>query len=166
MRFVVNPEGQVVPDVAEKLPGRGLWVRCQREVVVQAIKGKSFSKAAKQQVQVPVDLAEVAQRLLERRVLDALSLARKAGCVVAGFEKVKAALTSHSVVALLHAGDAGDDGMDKLRPHHELLVCSYFSRQALCAVLGRENVAHVAVLEGQGSAHCLRELRRFTGFIE
>ncbi|HET6224250.1 MAG TPA: DUF448 domain-containing protein, partial [Dongiaceae bacterium] len=37
VRFVVGPDGVLVPDVAGRLPGRGLWVKAQRDVLAAAV---------------------------------------------------------------------------------------------------------------------------------
>ena len=91
VRFVVGPEGQVVPDVAGKLPGRGMYVTASRPILEQARKGQ-FARAAKAPVTVPDNLAEEVERQLAHRVVDLISLARKGGLAIAGFEKVKEAL--------------------------------------------------------------------------
>ena len=36
IRFVASPEGEVVPDLAEKLPGRGFWVLAERAALDKA----------------------------------------------------------------------------------------------------------------------------------
>ncbi|HVG47675.1 MAG TPA: DUF448 domain-containing protein, partial [Rubellimicrobium sp.] len=91
VRFVVGPDGSIVPDIAGKLPGRGLYVTASRPILEQARKGQ-FARAAKAPVTVPEDLADEVERQLAHRVVDLVSLARKAGLAIAGFEKVKEAL--------------------------------------------------------------------------
>ena len=34
VRFAADPDGNVVPDVAAVLPGRGMWVRADRDAVL------------------------------------------------------------------------------------------------------------------------------------
>lgn len=111
IRFVVGPNQQIVPDVAGKLPGRGIYVSASKLLVAEAIAKRLFSKAAKAQVQVPDGLLETLEQQLARRVGEALSLARKAGQVTTGFEKVEAELKKGTVEALIHAEDAGADGI-------------------------------------------------------
>src|SRR5262249_58402582 len=87
IRFVIGPQGEVVPDLARKLPGRGLWIWAERTAVEQAVARKLFAKAARAAVSVPADLAERVERLLLGRALEDLSRARRAGRAVAGFVK-------------------------------------------------------------------------------
>src|SRR5208337_2818665 len=103
IRFVVGPNGAAVPDVKNKLPGRGLWITATREALGEAIKRRVFTRGFKREVRLPPDLAEQTERLLERAVLDALAMAGKAGSVAAGFAKTKAALEHEEVIAVLHA---------------------------------------------------------------
>ena len=166
IRFAVGPEGVVVPDLAAKLPGRGMWVSARASVLTQAVTGKAFARAAKRQVKVPPDLVERVTQQLAQHALQSLSLARRAGLAIAGTEKVQAALSAGKVAWLLHVSDAADDGIAKLRAGEEVRVCRLFDREPLCQIMGRDNLAHVAVLKGQGSAGCVEALTRFTGFME
>src|SRR5262249_60793745 len=112
--FVVSPEGAVVPDLKARLPGRGVWVTASRAAVAAAVARKAFGRGFKRDVRVSPDLVGLTEGLLERRALDALAMAHKAGRVAAGFAKVEAALASEPVVGLIHAADARPDGRRKL----------------------------------------------------
>src|SRR5262249_17240481 len=114
IRFVVGPDGAVVPDLKRRLPGRGVWVTARRQVVAEAVRRRLFARAFKAEVRVPAALPDEVERLLEQSALNALSMAHKAGLVVQGFAKVEAAVASAPVAALVRAQDAGDDGGRKL----------------------------------------------------
>src|SRR5262245_2569812 len=81
IRFVVGPEGHVVPDVKRKLPGRGVWVTATRTAVETAVARRAFGRSFKREVTVAPDLAEETEQLLVRAALDALAIAHKAGLV-------------------------------------------------------------------------------------
>ena len=115
IRFVVSPDGMLVADLAGKLPGRGMYVSANKLLVGEAIAKKAFPRAAQQQVRLPDGFLEKLETQMLGRVLEALSMARKAGQVIAGFDKVEENLKRGKVLALLHAADAGDDGVRKLR---------------------------------------------------
>lgn len=114
IRFVRSPDGIIVPDLATRLPGRGVWVSLDRGAVEAAARQNVFARSLKRQVSVPEDLAGQVERLLRRRCQEALAIANKAGLVVAGFAKVEAALDKGIVLALVHASDAAEDGQGKL----------------------------------------------------
>ena len=109
-----GPDGVLYADPGAALPGRGVWVTARSTARSDAVKGKVFARSLKMDVSVPPDLAEKVGTLLERRALDALSLANKAGRVTTGFEKIDALLVKEPVAALLHARDASSGGSDKL----------------------------------------------------
>jgi len=179
IRFVVGPDGQVVADLKRKLPGRGVWVTATRQALAEAIRRKAFARAFKREVRVQPDLADRVEALLERSALDALAIAHKSGVLAAGFAKVEAALQRGSVIALIHAADAGPDGVTKIaaaarrRPGAQaarIPVVERFSSAQLDLALGRANVIHAALLAGRASdsflARC-RSLERFrTGVPE
>lgn len=165
VRFVIGPEGRIVPDVAGKLPGRGLWVTASATALAEAMKRQLFAKAAKQTVKVDTGLVEQTRSLLRRRALELLSLCRRSGLVSTGFEKVRAGLEKEDVAALLHASDASEDGkrkLDKLLPG--LPVIGWFSREELAPVVGSDNPVHILLRKGGTSETFLAETRRLAGF--
>lgn len=165
IRFVVGPKDVLVSDLAGKLPGRGMYVSASRLTLAEAIAKRAFSRAAKTQVTIPDGLIEVVQKQLARRVAEALSLARKSGQVVMGFEKVEAAAKKGEVEALIHAEDAGEDGIKKLS-FYRGPVFNHLPRDLLSEILGRENGVHAAVIHGPAAAFFIEEARRFALFLD
>lgn len=154
LRFVLDPDKRVVPDLKRKLPGRGVWITGLREAVDKAVRQKSFARGFRQPVTVDPDLAETVEGLLRRAALQDLALANKAGCIVAGFTKVEKALAGERRMVLLHAADAAPDGRRKLdrlvsgKPGAEDEFppsLTGFTSSALSAALGRHNVMHTAI---------------------
>lgn len=165
IRFVVGPGDTLVADLNHKLPGRGLYVSNSRLLVAEAIARRSFSRAAKTQVAIPEGFLDQLESLLARRVAEALSLARKAGEVVTGFQQVEEALSKGKVAALIHADDASEDGVKKLK-REGIPTFGNLPRALLSEVLGKENAVHVAVLKGPAAPFFIETARRFTLFLE
>jgi uncharacterized protein len=170
IRFVVAPDGEVVPDLKAKLPGRGVWVTATQVALGEAIKRNLFARAFKRNVRLASDVVPCTEQLLERAALEALAMAGKAGLVPAGFGKVEAALAYGEVVALLHAAEASVDGVRKLdtvrrRPQAgPIAVIEVLSSTQLDLALGRSNVIHAALLAGASSDTFLARLRRLERF--
>jgi predicted RNA-binding protein YlxR (DUF448 family) len=174
IRFVIGPDGEVVPDLKRRLPGRGLWITAERRAVADAVRRKAFARGFRREVRVAATLPEMVERLLERAALDALSIAHKAGRVVAGFGRIAAALDAGGpVIALIHASDAGADGVRKLaaaarRRFDEavdrLVVVDDFACAQLDLALGRPNVIHAALLAGSASEEFLARCRSLEHF--
>lgn len=165
IRFVVGPDDEVVPDLAGKLPGRGLWVSADAEVLGRAVSRGGFSRAAKQPVKAPVDLVARVEAMLAGRVVDLIALARKAGEAIAGLEKVKAALVANDAVLLVQASDGSLRGRSELRPPRgaeSLITC--LSAHELGLAFGRDSVIHAAVLRGGLGARIKDETSRLAGF--
>lgn len=169
IRFVAGPDGTVVPDLARKLPGRGIWVGADRDSVATAAKKGLFSRAAKTKLTVGPDLADQVEALLARRVLDGLGLARKAGVIISGYEKVVAALATGKVAWLIEASDGAEDGRRKIlaaarkAPTPPRLLGA-FSSDELGLALGGENVIHTALLAGRGLDRWTLDVERLSGF--
>jgi uncharacterized protein len=170
IRFVIGPDGEAVPDLKRKLPGRGVWVTATQEVLADAIKRKALARGFKRDVRLPADLVGRTGQLLERAVLDALAMAGKAGLAVTGFTRVEAALAREDVIALLHAAEASADGVRKLdgarRRHQDrpIMTIGILTSAQLDLALGRPNVVHAALLAGPPSDTFLARLRRLERF--
>ncbi|MDD2324876.1 MAG: DUF448 domain-containing protein [Alphaproteobacteria bacterium] len=143
IRYVVGPESLVVPDVDGRLPGRGLWVEADRKALEQALSKKLFARAAKANVKPCDDLLDLTERLLARRCLSLLGLARSAGIVVTGQPQVEHALSHGQLAYILLAHDAGRDCRKKLT--HAKLASSGFSREELGLALGHAHLASVGI---------------------
>ena len=173
IRFVVAPDGAVVPDLKRRLPGRGVWVTAEMAAVRTAERKHLFAKVFEGPVRVEPGMAERVDELLLAAATGALALARKAGVVVGGFGKVEAALASEPVVAVIHATDAGADGVAKLlgaarRRFGEtgIPVIRIFGADQLDLAFGRTNVIHAALLAGPAGANVLArvgDLVRYRG---
>jgi uncharacterized protein len=169
IRFVAGPDGVVVPDLARKLPGRGLWVAADRASVEAAAKKNLFARAAKAKVAAPGDLATQVENLLKRRLLAGLGLARKAGQTTSGFEKVSQAISAQKVAWLVEASDGAQDGRRKLwalarkQPSVPGLIGA-FTAAELGLALGLENVIHTAFLAGRAADRWAQDVHRLAGF--
>jgi predicted RNA-binding protein YlxR (DUF448 family) len=172
IRFVIGPDQHVVPDLRRRLPGRGVWVTATRAAVAQAVKRRAYARGFKADVGVTPGLADEVERLLERSALDALSMVRKAGRAALGFAQVERALASEPVVALLHAADAGREGVRKLAAARSRLgekaedvpVMDRFTAAQLDLAFGRPNVVHAALLAGSASDGFLARYRNLERF--
>jgi uncharacterized protein len=179
IRLALGPDGQVAPDVRAKAPGRGAWIGVDRETLEAAIAkgklGRALSRAFKQAVQVPADLADQIEKALERAALDRLGLEAKAGELVTGTERIVDAARKGTVELLIHAYDAAADGTRKLDQALRVglgaegtdlqgLVIPA-SRAILSMALGRENVVHLALIAPAAAARVSQALGRWRGYI-
>ena len=176
VRFVIDPEGRVTPDLKERLPGRGLWVTADRAILDQAVARHAFSKAAKRSVKVAPDLAERVTSMARREVAELLGLARKSGQLVAGFEKVEAALrasrttdrTMGKVRVLVAASDGAEDGRGKLArlAGSGVEICAPLTAAELAHALGREHAVHAAIKAGGIAEKTIIASRRLAGLTQ
>lgn len=168
VRFVVDPQGSVVPDVAAKLPGRGMWVSASRDTLEQAVAKGHFSRAAKAPVAVTFDIVNRVETLLVERMCGDLGLARRAGQLVVGFDNVARALAgAHRPAVLVEASDGADDGRRKLLAMGKagaLAVIDCLSCAEMSLALGRENVVHAALKSGRLSERLAVDAGRLGGF--
>lgn len=176
LRFVAGPDGTIVPDVGRRLPGRGVWLTGNRAVVAEAARKGAFQRSLKRPVTVPDGLAELVEQLLVKRVIEALSLANKAGLATTGFTKVEIAVQRGGCALLLHASDAAADGVEKLDRRFATALAAAgtvdrengaksrivdcLSSAELSLAIGRSNVVHAALARGGAATRFSREADR------
>jgi predicted RNA-binding protein YlxR (DUF448 family) len=162
IRFVVSPQGDIVPDLKRKLPGRGMWVTASRQVVAEAVRRHQFTKAFKRNLRIPPTLPTDLEALLVRSVTEALGIAAKARQIVNGYGKVESALREGKVEVLIHASDGAADGIRKLDMlarqndgnrgvQAPIPVVTALKSTELDLALTRSNVIHAALLAGPAS---------------
>jgi len=170
VRFVLDPAGSVVPDVEAKLPGRGLWVSADRDLIVRASRRGAFARAAGQAVVVPEDLAARTEAAIIQRLLSWLGFARRAGELILGFDRVERQIRGPEPPALIvEASDAGADGRRKLQAAAKSAgyipyIIAALSNAELSLSLGRENVVHAAVKPGRIAERLIFDAARLKGF--
>lgn len=180
IRFVLGPDGVLVPDTDAKAEGRGVWISLSRDAVAEAVKKKVFARSLQTEVKLPDDLPGLTQVRLEQRYLSALGMARKAGQLTFGAMKVKSLIETGSLLALITATDAAEDGRNKMVgalkalhyaaeedgisgfqvPHFELL-----SSEQMGLALGLENVIHAALTRGAAAQSAVEKARRLALYI-
>ena len=148
LRFVVGPDETIVPDLAEDLPGRGLWVSLDRTTLEAAASGNVFSKAARQSVIVPPGLIDQIEFLLRKRCLDFLGLARRSGIAVLGQPQVETAINAKALKLLVIADDASANGVvdvTQMRQFGDMPVIRSFNRMELGTALGYDQMVYIGL---------------------
>lgn len=163
IRFVSSPEGMVYPDLAEKLPGRGMWVIADLAAIDKAATKGLFSRAAKAPVKAPDGLAALVETGVARRLVDLISLTRKSGRAVAGFEKVKGWLAEGRAKVLFQASDGSERGKGKLWTPTGGRWFGCLTASELGLSFGRDHVIHGALAAGGLTDKVILEAGRLTG---
>lgn len=171
IRFVLGPDGEVVPDIGAQLPGRGAWVTARHDKVDRAAEKRLFSRAFRTQVVAPDTLAETTAMLLRRNALEGLGLARKAGRVATGYEKVADRIRGGRAAMVLTATDAGADGVRRIAAlvgsaAKEPATSRAFAADEMTLALGGGNVIHAAIEPGHETERLLARIRRYERFID
>lgn len=163
IRFVLGPDGRIVPDLAGKLPGRGLYISANRAAIEKAAAKGLFSRAMKQPVKVPDGLTDLIEQMLAKRVIDLISLARKSGEAVSGYEKVKSWLQMEEATVLIQAEDGSGRGKSKLSTPYGGRYIGWLTADELGAAFGRQTVIHAALGSGGLVPRVVEEAQRLKG---
>jgi len=174
VRFVVGPDGMVVPDILGKLPGRGIWVGAKRSAVETAARQKAFARAAKQKVNVPSDLADQIERGLRARVVGLLGMAKRASALETGFDNMCSLARSGKMALRVEAVDGAQDGRGKIRAIAKSTaidleepappVLAIFTAKELGAILGRDNTVHMGIKKSKIAKSLHENLIKLSGF--
>ncbi|MGT2514142.1 DUF448 domain-containing protein [Sphingomonas panni] len=180
VRLALSPDGDVLPDVRAKAPGRGAWIGVSRaELETAMAKGKlkgALARAFKgATLTIPADLPQLIEDALRRHALDRLGLEAKSGFVVIGGTAIDKAARSGKLYALYHASDAAADGAGKLAQAWRVGTDDEGSgrkglalpvpRTILSLALGRENVVHVGLTDARAAQRANDALSRWLHFI-
>ena len=163
IRFVLSPDGLILPDLACKLPGRGIWVTADRAMITKAAEKGLFARAAKAQAKTPEGLADLVEAGQAKRVVELISLARKSGRCVAGFEKVKGWLADGKAKVLFQASDGSERGKGKLWTPEGGRWFGCLTSSELGLAFGRDYVIHGALAAGGLSRRVVEEAAKLTG---
>ena len=167
VRFVVGPDKVIVPDIVGRLPGKGFWLKSSKSVIFDACKKNIFARHARTSVTVPEDLIGLVEGLLRKHCLEIFGLAKRAGQMVGGYEKVRSILLIEKVGVLFMASDIAKDGKNKiggLATGATIINC--FSGSELGAAIGRERLVHAVIRPGGFAQKLLSETSRLMGFCD
>ena len=165
LRFTLTPDRQVVPDFKKKLPGQGFYMTNSKRVLENAITKNVFKKFGKHTTVMP-NLLEIVENILKNRALESINLAKKAGVLVSGFDKVKEKLGAGKIAFVIEAADAGADGHNKiLAAAKNVEILTLFSIEELDKALNRTNTVHAALLKSEMAQMTYNQLQRWQNFI-
>jgi len=165
LRFVVGPNGELVADVASRLPGRGLWLTPRRDILESAVARRLFARSAHRAIIAPAGLADRVEALLVQRCMDAIGLGRRAGIAFAGFEKVCEALRTGEATLLVLALDGAEGGRRKIRSlGRGLPIAIVLTAAEMGAIFGRDHVVNIAIGDGRLSSRLMTVAQKIAGF--
>jgi predicted RNA-binding protein YlxR (DUF448 family) len=170
IRFAISPDGEVTPDIAATLPGRGIWVSADAAAVSTAVTRNLFAKAAKAMVRATADLAARVEAQLVARMSADLGLARRSGALLTGFDSVTRAIQSETPPALIvEAHDGSRDGKRKVfaAAHargRKIETIECLTSAEISLAVGRENVIHAALKSGRLQERLSFDAKRLSGF--
>ena len=163
IRFVVGPDAQLVPDIAAKLPGRGIYVTATRDALEKAVAKNRFARAARGSITLPDNLPDLIEQILALRVVDLISLARKGGNAVAGYERVKDWLMKEEATVLIQASDGSERGKSKLSTPYRGSFIGWLTADELGRAFGRQTTIHAALGAGGLAKRVVEEAARLKG---
>jgi uncharacterized protein len=167
IRFVLGPDRELVPDLNARLPGRGMWLSARADVLHTACVRGAFSRAVRGTVHVSPDLEARVRAGLERRIIELLGLARRAGQAVAGFEKTREWLRNARAELILQASDGSPEERRRLMSGATgTPLAAPLPGAALGAIFGRERTVHVAIAPGNLGYALRTECEKLAGLSD
>ncbi|MBO6518732.1 MAG: RNA-binding protein [Rhodospirillales bacterium] len=163
IRFVVGPDNVIVPDLGERLPGRGIWLSADAGALKTAVAKKLFARAAKAQVSVPDDLADRVEALLVQRCRDIIGLARRSDLLVFGYDRVLEVLERNAAGLVVIAADAGGARHDVIYAARKTPIVSGLKSSEMGEAAGKGVVSFLTIQRGGLAESLKRECERLTG---
>lgn len=165
LRFVMIGN-TLYPDFNKKLPGKGIYVTNNRISLETALAKKLFNKVTRHNLKIDDDFVNIVENIIKTQALNSLNIARKAGALVAGFEKVKEEIKKNKVEFIIEALDAGKDGKEKIAfLAKSVEIFNLFSIDELDITLNKENTVHIAILKSDTSRMVYNNLKKYENFL-
>ena len=165
LRFVMIGN-TLYPDFNKKLPGKGIYVTNSRLSLETALTKKLFNKVTRHNLKIDDDFVNIVENIIKTQALNSLNIARKAGALVAGFEKVKEEIKKNKVEFIIEALDAGKDGKEKIAfLAKSVEIFNLFSIDELDITLNKENTVHIAILKSDTSRMVYNNLKKYENFL-
>ena len=165
LRFVMIGNA-LYPDFNKKLPGKGIYVTNNRISLETALAKKLFNKVTRHNLKIDDDFVNIVENIIKTQALNSLNIARKAGALVAGFEKEKEEIKKNKVEFIIEALDAGKDGKEKIAfLAKSVEIFNLFSIDELDITLNKENTVHIAILKSDTSRMVYNNLKKYENFL-
>jgi predicted RNA-binding protein YlxR (DUF448 family) len=175
VRFAKSPDNIVVPDIAGKLPGRGVWVSADKVLMHKAIKSGAFARGFKSKVCLPEDLSEQVEAGLRRSVLALISMAKKSGQIAVGFDQTIGMAREGALGLRLEAANGSSDGRSKIRTLSRAVarelelgdppIIGCFTKTELGETMGRDKLVHAGIKRGKLCKKLRDEAGRLSGYV-
>lgn len=171
IRFVLSPDREIVPDLLNKLPGRGAYTCSTKECLRNAVVKKQFNRAFKGEV-AAITPEETIQRvtvLMEERIASYLALANKAGQVISGTDMVIDALRKQQAGCVIFARDVSPDIGEKIRhaaTRAGIEQVELLDKDRLGQLLGKALRSAAAIGKGGFAETVIKELKKYRNFFE
>lgn len=166
LRFAAAPDGTLVFDPGATLPGRGLWLSADGNVIELAVRRGVFPRAARAPLKIPQDLRAQVEAALTRRIADLLGLARRSGAAISGFEKAREWLQAGRGGVIVQAMDGSAEERARFAGGRALPRVTVLSAAALGKIFGREHTVHVVVAPGRLAGMIEIEALRLQGVAD
>ena len=161
LRFVMI-DNTLLPDFNKKLPGKGIYVTNNRSSLEKALEKKLFNKVTRHNLKIDDNFIDIVEKLIKSRALNSINIARKAGILVAGFEKGKEEIKKNKVEFIIQASDAASDGKEKIAfLAKSIEIFNLFSIDELDMALKKENTVHIAILKSDMSRMVYNNLKKY-----
>ena len=166
LRFVLLEDGTVIPDFNKKVAGHGFYISNSQKLLKGLTVKNPLNKILHTNTVISEDLPQMVEQILYKKGLEAVNLARKAGDLVCGFEKIKDLIAKDKAALVIEAADAGDDGRQKIAAMAKNLEkFTIYDVATLSKALNRENTVYLAVKKSPISRLVSEAFKRYQNFL-
>ena len=161
IRFVVDPKNKLIADLDYSLPGKGYWVKTDRQIILKALRTNIFIKTIKKKISIDINLISSIEVQIKQKIIQQISISRKAGQAIFGFEKIKSLSFRNTVKLLIQASDGSEKEKKRiLTKSIPNIIDDCLTGSELGKPFAREKVIHCAVLESQLSENIIFNANR------
>ena len=167
IKFSLSPDNKLVPDLHDKLPGKSIWATTDKALIECIQERKDVKEHFGVSHVFTNDLLFLIKKILRKKIVNSISLAKKAGYLAIGIDTIKAQLKEKKHCLIIVAKEA-----------RSLKNYSFFSSNTISCFenllyqrdleksTGKNNVKYVGILSKNFKKTIQVDLNKLKGFID
>lgn len=164
LKLVMFKNGEIIPDLFDKLPGKSFWVDFNKAKINDVIEKKNQLLNDKEKIISYEKICSIVLNQIKKNIFSKVSMAKKSGYAVSGYKNVKASIVSSNVSILFHAYDGSKKELGRLMSGPiPFRIIKLFNSTELGKIFNKDQVVHCSIQNCGIAKSLLLDLKKLEG---
>ena len=167
IKISLSPDNNLVPDLHNNLPGRSVWLPARKSIIADILEKEDLKTFFDIPAFLTSDFSVLIEKMLRKKILNSVSLSKKAGSLFIGMDAIKAQLIDRKHCLVITAKGA------KRLPNNPVfeyksVSCfeKLFEQKDLDKSIGKHKVKYVGIFSKNFKKTIQVDLNKLKGFID